>query len=890
MKKSGICFSGQLYYFCYPYKDLPFPYTMKKIFILCAFVFLSITGINAQNNVGIGTTTPDASSILEMQSTTQGVLVPRMTAVQRLAIATPANGLLVYDLDSMCFFYYKAAVWTNLCGGGSGSGPTGPTGAAGATGVAGAAGPTGANGATGPTGIHCWDLNGNNINDPAEDVNGDGSWNTLDCQGATGVAGAAGATGPAGANGATGAAGPTGAAGANGVAGPTGPMGPTGPTGFGVGPTGPTGATGTAGPTGPTGANGTNGATGATGVTGAAGTTGAAGPTGPTGAAGTNGTNGATGATGANGAAGVTGPTGPTGAAGTNGATGATGVTGAAGPTGATGAAGANGATGATGATGLTGATGAAGAAGPTGPSGANGAAGATGPTGPTWTLTTPTFNANGTFTVNGTAGSGGPVTSLAAAWLTTGNTGTTPALNYIGTNDVQDFATRTGGSALTNERMRVLSAGNVVVNNVGIGLNTTDVFSAYGASTTNGTTLATNNAIGAFGVNGYAATNGAAGVYGENQVSGANAYGVWGLTTGALGTGVIGTTPATSTTANGVWGNYGGTNAAGFGVRGQSTTAGSVGTGVGGFSVSTGVGGYFQNTATGFGVQAYNSGAGWGLYSWNQGGGTAIVGDALTGGGDGVIGFVNAGNSFGTWGISQNANGTGAAGAGNNTVTVYLPTGSGGAFTGRDVGVFGFARNPTTGTAGPNGGGYFRDSINAANNIGVYVAAYSAGLPYKIIGTGNVSTIIPDARGTDHVMFAPEAPEVLFEDYGTGQLVNGIAHITLDPIYALNVLVDEQHPLKVFIQLEGDCNGVYVDAKSADGFDVKELANGHSNVSFSWHVVANRSNTSLGNFADARLPEFHDPNLTSSGVKSATPVQAQPKQVLTAPVEKPKN
>src|SRR4051812_17676628 len=134
---------------------------MKKIFTLVGSIFLLVCGLNAQNNVGIGTTTPDASSILEMQSTTQGVLVPRMTTVQRMAVVTPANGLLVYDVDSLCFFFYDAVAvnWRNLCSGGSGNGPTGPTGAAGVAGAAGptgAAGPAGANGVTGPTGIHCW--------------------------------------------------------------------------------------------------------------------------------------------------------------------------------------------------------------------------------------------------------------------------------------------------------------------------------------------------------------------------------------------------------------------------------------------------------------------------------------------------------------------------------------------------------------------------------------------------------------------------------------------------------------------------------------------------------------------------------------------------------------
>lgn len=92
--------------------------------------------------------------------------------------------------------------------------------------------------------------------------------------------------------------------------------------------------------------------------------------------------------------------------------------------------------------------------------------------------------------------------------------------------------------------------------------------------------------------------------------------------------------------------------------------------------------------------------------------------------------------------------------------------------------------------------------------------------------------------------MFCPEAPEVLFEDYGIGKLENGETYIKIDPILAKSLIVDEKHPLKVFIQLEGDCNGVFVTEKSIDGFKVKELNNGKSNVSFSWHLVGNRADT----------------------------------------------
>ena len=95
-------------------------------------------------------------------------------------------------------------------------------------------------------------------------------------------------------------------------------------------------------------------------------------------------------------------------------------------------------------------------------------------------------------------------------------------------------------------------------------------------------------------------------------------------------------------------------------------------------------------------------------------------------------------------------------------------------------------------------------------------------GTNYKIIGNGSNSTIIRDRNNTPRILFSPEAPEILFEDYGTGKLINGSANIIIDPIFKDAIYVDDHHPLKVFIQLEGDCNGVYVTNKSANGFTVK--------------------------------------------------------------------
>jgi len=834
----------------------------------------------AQNNVGIGTNTPNPSSILEMQSTTQGVLVPRMTAVQRLAVTVNAGteGLLVYDLDSLCFFYYKAGVWTSLCNSG-GVGPAGPTGAAGAP------GPTGAAGTSGTNGISCWDLNANGINDAGEDINADGNWDALDCAGAAGPTGAAGApgaagptgltgatgvTGSVGPTGATGTAGPTGAAGingTNGATGPTGPTGATGPTGFGVGPTGPTGPTGNngtngaTGPTGVAGTNGTNGATGATGPTGNNGTngtngaTGATGPTGPTGLAGTNGTNGATGATGAtgtNGTNGATGATGPTGLTGANGATGATGTNGTNGATGATGPTGLTGANGANGATGATGAT---------GTNGTNGATGATGPTGPTWTLSSVIYNTNGTVTVNGTAGSGGPITSANGAWLTTGNTGTNITTNYIGTNDANAFGIRTGGSALANERMRVLTTGEALYNSQAAAPG--DVFGVYGTGYPGAT-----NSLGDYAINGYTAGTGAS-VYGQNlgtgigvmgEVLNATAFGVGGFNQALNGTGVYGATVGGS--GNGVWGDYLGTAATGAAVRGQSIQAGSLGIGVAGFSVAGGYGVYGQNTATGIGV-----------YGFNNSSGTGVVGYASATG-DGVFGQASNVAGFGVWAVNTAATGTGVVGAGTGSTSYYLVSGTGGAFGGRDIGVYGRAVQDSTTAGVLRAGGYFYTNVNAWSYVGAVTAA---GTIRKIEGLGTVNTVVNDVNGKQVVLSAPEAPENLFMDYGTGQLVNGKAHITLDPTLTKNIVVNEEHPLRVFIQLEGDCNGVYVTSKTAEGFDVVELMNGQSNVKFSWHIVANRADEvlndgSISRYSSERFAPSIGPQAQTSKPAPAAP------------------
>lgn len=70
-----------------------------------ALLFFGLFVLLGHAQTGIGTTTPDASAKLDITSTSKGFLIPRMTTVQRSAISSPANGLLVYQTDGVIGFY-----------------------------------------------------------------------------------------------------------------------------------------------------------------------------------------------------------------------------------------------------------------------------------------------------------------------------------------------------------------------------------------------------------------------------------------------------------------------------------------------------------------------------------------------------------------------------------------------------------------------------------------------------------------------------------------------------------------------------------------------------------------------------------------------------------------
>ena len=100
--------------------------TIFNLFIIIGFM-LTIPNLHSFGQLSINTdgTAPDASAMLDVKSTTSGILTPRMTTAQRIAIATPGNGLLVFQTDGTAgFYYYTGGAWKFL-GFGSGDGYSG---------------------------------------------------------------------------------------------------------------------------------------------------------------------------------------------------------------------------------------------------------------------------------------------------------------------------------------------------------------------------------------------------------------------------------------------------------------------------------------------------------------------------------------------------------------------------------------------------------------------------------------------------------------------------------------------------------------------------------------------------------------------------------------------
>jgi len=227
-----------------------------------------------------------------------------------------------------------------------------------------------------------------------------------------------------------------------------------------------------------------------------------------------------------------------------------------------------------------------------------------------------------------------------------------------------------------------------------------------------------------------------------------------------------------------------------------------------------------FQAATTGFefGTTTENFGL-WGYSASPAGAG--VYGQSVTSSAEGAKPFV-AGFA-GVWGDSSSNLGvlgssdSGEAVAGFNN-TGLQPTAF---FQNDSTNDF----NPVFETSGPNAPSHGFCVIDAGGNLTC---------------NGSKSAVVNVANGARKVaLYAVEAPENWFEDFGFGTLAAGAATVSLEPTFAQTVnTATEYH---VFLTAKGDCKGLYVANETPAGFEVHELGGGQSNVAFDYRIIARR-------------------------------------------------
>ena len=199
--------------------------------------------------------------------------------------------------------------------------------------------------------------------------------------------------------------------------------------------------------------------------------------------------------------------------------------------------------------------------------------------------------------------------------------------------------------------------------------------------------------------------------------------------------------------------------------------------------------------------------------------GSAGVMGESITQG-DHEIGVMG---DYAFWGSA-------VVGIGYLTTVGDLPTtGSVNGGQTNDIGVFGSV-DYLTGI-----GVYALNKDLTATGFGSYVDGNFA------VVSGSKSGSVPTSNG-NQLLYSMESPEIWFEDFGQAKLNNGTVHIELEEMYQETIFIDNEHPMHVFLQEQGDCNGLFfIPDADGKGFTVTEKQNGNSNITFSYRITAKR-------------------------------------------------
>jgi hypothetical protein len=231
------------------------------------------------------------------------------------------------------------------------------------------------------------------------------------------------------------------------------------------------------------------------------------------------------------------------------------------------------------------------------------------------------------------------------------------------------------------------------------------------------------------------------------------------------------------------------------------------------------------------------------------HGGFAGVVGTSSTGNGVqgvsqegiGVLGRCPARNGTAVRGEAPERGGTGVRGEAEFTGVFGLATP--GPREGAAVGVFGEADLEAASDGEGTGFGVMGVERSGEGWAGTFFGRVDIGGDLRVGGDltveGVKSAVLRHSDGSLRRMYALESPESWFEDFGRAEVVDGRAQVELDNEFAAMVHTDDYH---VFLTPEGETQGLYVSARRPDGFEVHEQQGGASNLTFSYRVVAKRS------------------------------------------------
>jgi len=312
------------------------------------------------------------------------------------------------------------------------------------------------------------------------------------------------------------------------------------------------------------------------------------------------------------------------------------------------------------------------------------------------------------------------------------------------------------------------------------------------------------------------------------SATSGGPAYGVWGDSSSTSGVGVAGYADATSGNTNGVYGLSVSPNGNGIAGFATSTTGNTNGV-YGQNSSPAGNGVFGGNNATDGGIGLS------GLANGTTGNAYGVFGaTATTGFGAGVLGsaFATTGTAFGIFADANSPNGNAIFGdaaspSGYPTAVVGFLNSNDGGVAGQFVAHAG-AGLILQGLSGPNFNQVF--SVDANGNLNI---------SGNLTVSGTKSSTAKLQNGREVLLYAVESPENWFEDFGSGEMNNGVAWVRLEGSFAeaTNATVNYH----VFLTANGDSNGLYVSRKTPTGFEVREHGGGGSNVAFDYRIAVRR-------------------------------------------------